>query len=148
MPQLSVARKISLGLISLIRLSYLPPLAIPIVGIMMLIFGLISLVYSFGFLITLAPISFRIFLILIAAIIYILNSLLIYKLKNWNRKLIIIASIILITYFIPLLIYLTIFGAWQDFFGGALAFSLMPYIIFPLFLIIFFTRPNIKELFK
>ena len=137
---------LALGLISILGISSFPAIAIPITGIVMLAFGLISILHGYDFFILFS--SLPLLLIFISGLIYILSSILLFRLRNWQRKLIIAYSIIIIIYFISLFIYLTISGAWRNFFGGALAFSLLPYILFPLFFIIFLTIPKIKEQFK
>lgn len=112
-------------------------------GIVMFIFALFSIFFGIRFF---PNTSISQVLILISGGVYLLGSIfLTYIFKKWVRKFISIYSIILLLYFVLLSIYL-IPDPWG--WGGFMALSFSPYILFPLFFIIFFTRPVIKEQFK
>jgi hypothetical protein len=169
MPQIPVIGKLISNLLSVFGILSLPPITIPLIGFAAFILGLLSVfvlllfsttaislisiaVFIFGLFSLLRGLSprwsFLLALILVSGLAYLLSSPFLFKLKNWARKLTINCSIILLICFVPLLIYFTVSGAWQNFFVGALAFSSIPYIMFPLFFIIFLSRPKIKEQFK
>lgn len=116
------------------------------VCILMLVVGLFSIILSLGFF-TYPFNFFSLFplLIFVSGMLYIPFSLFLLKKKVWVRKLVIVHSIVLILCFMPFSIYCALDpSGW----GMAVTFSTVPYIIYPLFFIIFFTRPKIKELFK
>lgn len=161
MPQIPVVTKFIFGLLSILRISFLPTIVMPLLGIVTFIFGLLSIfgilsfqtiampvvgiiIFVFGlfsFLRGISPrLSFLLILFVISGFIYLLSSFFLFRLKSWARKIIINYSIILLFCFIPLFVYFFMCGAWQNFFAGALAFSLLPYIIFPIFFIISLTR--------
>jgi len=130
---------------------------VTIVGVLMFLFSLFSIFFGM----TVFPSSwlefhYRIvkFLILISGLVYgvgsifiFINRFSIFRLKKGARKLTIYYSIILSIYFIPYLIFLFAYpdpSGW----GKAMALLFSPWIIFPLFFIIFFTRPKVKALFS
>ncbi len=139
----------------LLGLTSIPAITILISGVIMAIFSLFSILLGLDFFQSpfrsqlyvdhFANISFALLLILISGLVYTVSIFFLFKLKNLARKLIISGSIILILYFLPVSVYL-FSDPWG--WGGVAAISLLPYIIFPLFFIIFFIRPQIKEYFK
>ncbi len=112
-------------------------------GIAMFIFSLFSIFFGLKFF---PDTGIARTLILISGVIYLLFSIfLIFRLKKWIRKLMLTYLVISILYFLPVSIYLS-FDPWG--WGGVMALALSPYIFFPLFFIIFLTRPQVKEQFK
>lgn len=111
-----------------------------------LIFGILSLIifglglfsFSFHFVITNSLIS-------ISGFIYIISGIFLFRLRNWAKNLALNCSTILLFYFIPVSLFL-ITDRWG--WGKLIAPLFLPYILFPLFFIIFLTRPRIKEQFK
>jgi len=134
------------GLFLIFRASSIPSIVIPLGTFIMFLFGAISIIYGLGFFIS--PFDFKLLIILFSGVIYAVNSLITIKTKNLKNEFIIIYSTILMLYFTSMFLYLIITGAWRNFFGGALTFSLLPYIIFPLFFIIFLRRSIIKQKLK
>ncbi len=116
-------------------------------GIITFIFGIFSLIFGLGLF------SFRSililetykFLIFISGTIYIISGIFLFRLKKWARKLTIVCSTVLLFYFIPFLIIL-ITDPWG--WAQLIVPLCLPYILFPLFFIIFLTRPQIKEKFR
>lgn len=119
-----------------------------IFGVSILMFGLFSLFFGIKFFSSSwLQIYYRIaqILILISGAVFVLSCIILFKWKELARKLTLIYSITLILYFIPLSIYLfSDPSGW----GGFMVISFFPYILFPLFLIILLTRPQIKERFN
>ena len=119
-------------------------------GVVMFLFSIFSIFYGLIFFPRpLLELSERIarLLILVSGIVYFMDSIFIFKLRKRARILIIYYSIFLLFYFIPLFLNYIFYewdpGLWKE----VIAISISPYIIFPLFFIIFFTRPKVKEQF-
>ncbi len=154
-PIMTIKRFVFNLLSTFFDLTSIPAITILISGVIMAIFSLFSILLGLDFFQSpfrsqlyvdhFANISFALLLILISGLVYTVSIFFLFKLKNLARKLIISGSIILILYFLPVSVYL-FSDPWG--WGGVAAISLLPYIIFPLFFIIFFIRPQIKEYFK
>jgi len=129
--------------------SLFPPIMVPISGVIMLLFGLYSVFFGLGFFVhpinQFHIISIYPLLIFISGLLYIVSSIFLFRIEGWVRKLIITHSIILMLYFLTFSIYCI---PDPEGWGKMAAFSIIPYILFPLFFIIFFTRPQIKGQFK
>ncbi|MFH0762528.1 MAG: hypothetical protein V1925_01400 [Candidatus Omnitrophota bacterium] len=118
-------------------------------AIIILIFGLYSFLKGLTFFswISWLQLYYRIaqILILLSGFVYIITSIFLFRFKGWAKNLLLVWSIVLVLYFIPLSIVLVFDpSGW----GSVMVFSFAPYILFPLLFIIFLTRPRVKELFN
>ncbi len=143
---------LTLGLLFiLIGLSFSLAIVVPIGAIVMLVFGLVSILFGLpGLSFSYSSSHFNLMdicliLIFVSGLLYIVSSIFLFQLKKPAKELSLIPSIILMVCLTPVALS-GMFDPWG--WGKLLAFSLLPYIIFPLFFIIFLTRPKIKELFK
>ena len=136
-----------LGLFAMFRGAKLfPSVGVAVFRITMLTFGIFSILVGLRFFAKpLLQWYYRItqILILASGIIYIISSISLSSgLKNLTRKLVFSYSVILLLYFVPFSIFLAPvpFG-W----GPVMLLSFSPFIIIPIFFIIFLIRHKVKE---